>query len=412
MKNFTLLGLLLSFALSALAQWTSLNSGTTMNLSVINFNQGSLFTAGKGAPPASVPGSIFKSDNGGNTWFNVANNSSGFTDISFLTINHGIAIPRKKDSIFRTTDAGNNWQREYSPNCFGGSYGFPDVYFTDSMTGYSPGFKTTDAGATWVLQNGALNSFPYTPSAITFINDSTGIVAGNNYWGQNYKTTNRGINWTPVNVPFHSWEILSMHMADAQTGYCTGIKYATVQEAEILKTTDSGNNWTSIYTTPLTSLLLSVFCTDTSICYAVGTKGTILKTINGGTTWTSQYSGTMKTLSKILFTDANTGYIVGDSGVILKTTNAGGATGIDDYAPLVKYLSIYPNPAKDIMMVKSGTEVLRITICSLDGKILIDENYLPGNFNQSIGLEGITRGIYIVTILTVEGIQKIKLLKE
>jgi photosystem II stability/assembly factor-like uncharacterized protein len=402
-----------SFA-SAEAQWIPLNTGTTSDLFVITKNQaGDLFAASRGSSSLPTPGIIIRLANGGSFWSTVAANTSGFTDISFLSATTAVAIPRTKDTILRTTDGGSSWQQEYSQNCFGSVYGFPNVHFTDAMTGYAPGYKTTDGGASWVLQYQAVNMFPYTPSAIAFVNDSTGIIAGNNYWGLNYKTTNRGVTWTPVNVPFHTWEILSLSMPTEYTGYCTGIKYASVKEAEIIKTSDGGDNWTSIYTGPYSSLLRSIFCTDSNTCYAVGYKGTIIKTTNGGMNWAPQPSGTTQTLNKVFFTDANTGYIAGDSGVILKTSNAGGPTAVRHISSSANAVSIYPNPAKEGVAIGSFTEVYKVQLIALSGAVVKEQLFEAGAVNPYVSLTGISPGAYFVQVYDRDGTRaSTKLIKQ
>src|SRR5439155_6186286 len=98
------------------------------------------------------PGILNKSDDAAHTWYNVAGNVSGFSDIIFPSGNLGLAIPKSRDTIFKSTDSGNTWQQQYSLNCYAGGYGFTDVCFTDSLTGYAPGYKTTDGGTSWFLQ--------------------------------------------------------------------------------------------------------------------------------------------------------------------------------------------------------------------------------------------------------------------
>ncbi len=380
---------------SVKGQWTQLNSGTTKNLSAMSQNQaGSLFAVSAGSL-----GIILKSDDNGDTWYDVAANTHGFSDIVFVDENTGLAIPENQDTIFRSLDGGNTWQHQYSPNCSGWGYGFPEVYFTDSMTGYSPGYKTTDGGDSWFLQNQLLNSFPYVPNAISFINDSTGIVAGFAYVGVNYKTTDYGNTWTAVNIPMYTWEIYSLHFPTAQTGYCTSQKFQSAHESQIIKTTDGGDNWSEIYTTSMSSLFNSIYCTDDNTCYAVGNNGNILKTIDGGVTWGVQNSGTTQSLREVFFTDANTGYIIGDNGIILKTTNAGGATGLNQFSDPENSISLYPNPFHDTFTIQVNLEnspCSQFTLYNSFGQEIISQT-LKKNTNI-IDLSAYSNGIYFYTL--------------
>ena len=349
-RSSVIIALLHFILMTASGQWIPMNSITNLNLSVIHQTpSGSLLVAGNDNSESS--GIIIKSDNGGFTWYSVAVNSKGFSDIAFPSATMGIAIPKSKDTIFKTFDGANTWQSYYSLNCFGGGYGFPQVVFTDSVTGYAPGYQTSDGGSSWVLQNHAVNFFPFVPVGIIFLNDSTGIVVGYGYSGGTYKTTDRGITWLPVPVPYWTWEIYSAYFPTASIGYCTGNKYQSVHESEILKTVDGGDTWSSIYTHSPFVYYLSVFCNDSNTCYAVGSGGNIIKTTDGGITWGFQSSGTTRTLRKVFFTDANTGYIVGDSGTILKTINGGGPLGIPESASKDDF-DVFPVPAHDELTIR------------------------------------------------------------
>jgi photosystem II stability/assembly factor-like uncharacterized protein len=275
----------------------------------------------------------------------VVNHRSGFTDVAFPSPTVALGIPSTRDSIYRSNDGGTTWAQEYSPNCNGQFRGFPDVQFTDALTGYSPGYKTTDGGSTWFLQYQMFQTFPYIPTGISFQDDSTGVVVGYEYWGAIGKTTDQGLTWYWTHTPYDTWEIYSVHFPTRLIGYATSYKYAAAQEAEIIKTTDGGENWLSIYTTSLSKRFFSIHCTDANTCYAVGNNGTIEKTTDGGATWNAQVSGTTHTLRKVIFTDANTGYIVGDSGTILKTTNAGGLTSVQPNHRSSGFVSVFPNPS-------------------------------------------------------------------
>jgi len=85
------------------------------------------------------------------------------------------------------------------------------------------------------------------------------------------------------------------------------------------------NNYSQwiLQTSGVTGYLWSVFFVDTSEGFCVGENGTILKTTDGGTIWNSMYCPINENLLDIFFVDSSIGYIVGNSGTILKTTNGG-----------------------------------------------------------------------------------------
>ena len=87
----------------------------------------------------------------------------------------------------------------------------------------------------------------------------------------------------------------------------------------------------------------------------------ILKTTDSGANWTAQTSGTTNWLSSVYFTDANTGYAVGAGGTILKTTDGGG-TFVERNMQETPALHIYPNPF------------------STTAKIILPESFNTGTF--------------------------------
>lgn len=108
----------------------------------------------------------------------------------------------------------------------------------------------------------------------------------------------------------------SINFTNSSVGWAVG------SSGKIIKTTDSGTNWTA-QTSGTTTALKGVFAADTNNVWAVGNDGGILYTSNGGTTWTGQTSGTSVTLYGVFFANSTTGWAGGDSGTILYTTNSG-----------------------------------------------------------------------------------------
>jgi Segregation and condensation complex subunit ScpB/Photosynthesis system II assembly factor YCF48 len=69
--------------------------------------------------------------------------------------------------------------------------------------------------------------------------------------------------------------------------------------------------------------ILSVHSADAQTGWAVGTGGTILATRDGGTSWEPQKSETEHNLFGVHFVDAHTGWAVGTGGTILATRDGG-----------------------------------------------------------------------------------------
>jgi len=85
---------------------------------------------------------LYRTSDGGETWeaIRVASRS-GLWDMCWLTPQLGYAIG---DSLYKTTDGGSHWQAIRQGTLRGW------VYFLDSLHGWIPGARTTDAGASWL----------------------------------------------------------------------------------------------------------------------------------------------------------------------------------------------------------------------------------------------------------------------
>ena len=140
-----------------------------------------------------------------------------------------------------------------------------------------------------------------------FINSSTGFGAGE--WGIFIKTTNSGINWTPLPCFTHDW-IFSLAFQDANTGLAGGSDY-------VYRTTDGGYNWAAVLSNQdyqynnAAYIGNNTYILSASNYYSVG-RNMVFRTTNSGTQWTSQTYETDTAgymLSTIRFLNNSTGFI-------------------------------------------------------------------------------------------------------
>jgi photosystem II stability/assembly factor-like uncharacterized protein len=98
------------------------------------------------------------------------------------------------------------------------------VYFSDANTGYAVGgmgtiLKTSDGGATWVIQNSGITTYL---NAVVFTDANTGYAVGG--LGKILKTINGGANWTAQISNVNTTDNLnSVYFTSADTGYVAGI---------------------------------------------------------------------------------------------------------------------------------------------------------------------------------------------
>ncbi len=137
------------------------------------------------------------------------------------------------------------------------------------------------------------------------------IACGKN--GIILRSTNSGNNWTStINGSVDLFSVCSI----SSTYWITGAG------GVCLKSTDSGLSW-SQQQTNTTSSLKSIYFLDNLTGWAAGSAGVILRSTNGGVNWSQQSSGTSSDLNSIKFSSSSTGFVCGKSGILLRSTNGG-----------------------------------------------------------------------------------------
>lgn len=272
---------------------------------------------------------IFESDDAGKTWTQRCFDKleiGGFG--SFYCFNHLKIFAGN----YRSYDGGNSWQKT-------GDFDGAPMYFFNAKEGIAARggsiYKTTDGGMSSEL---VFDSVTYAGfNFIQFLDNRTGYASGGVSFdsynsGLIVKTTDGGNTWQPLPDKFKS--IISMSFITADMGYIIiNLHEGSVVEtyksgAELLKTTDGGDTWTSINDKIYDEFYIIPFRCYFSdeqhgfLCGA-GTSGSkILSTSDGGKTWKEEYAGTSSDylLIKMAFTSSKTGYAIGNNGLLLKRT--------------------------------------------------------------------------------------------
>lgn len=389
------------FIENCLGQWMLQNSGTTVNLTKIQF----------------------------------ANSQTGWAC--------GYQSLPTQYALIKTTDGGTSWVSQV-PNLPSGDR-FISLYFTDANTGYA-------AGADGLLKttNGGSNYFAVTNTAIVvydcfFMNANTGWIAWMDTSARVAKTTNGGVNWTPLGTGLNSTDqIYYICFANVNTGWCTGYNsiYRTTNggtnwivqshqqvssigkicavspdsaliaaNESVLTTANGGINWT-IRTIQTFYATKGIYFFNFNTGYVSTVNGRIYKTTNNGLNWTMQVSNLPQVLNSIYFTSQNTGYVCGSGGNIYKTVNGGviGIGNIENEIPSeFKLNQNYPNPFNPVTSikytipsnVKRETSIVKLLIYDLLGKevaVLVNEKQSPGTYEVTFDGTSYPSGIYFYTL--------------
>ncbi len=154
--------------------------------------------------------------------------------------------------------------------------------------------------------------------------DTTTSILYSDDIGINYYELHSG---SPIHHDSHNWRFLSPDTLiytyisnEGQTFYCSTSYDGGVT---ILSKTFNGvwNNLSASWRYP--AKINDSCYLDRHTGIIVGTDGNILKTEDTGQSWTNIYSGVVENLRDIEFTDRETGFVVGNFGRILKSVDGG-----------------------------------------------------------------------------------------
>jgi photosystem II stability/assembly factor-like uncharacterized protein len=238
---------------------------------------------------------VWKTTNGGTTWTNILTTGGS---LGFI---NGIVFSRTMPSfgfiqsdppngtpqpfwIAKTTDGGNNWAVTSAPS-MSSTYGIFNtlVAIDNQFYGYGvypdPNVHiTTDGGTTWNSRNlGITGNGTY---GFAFSSDKTyGIAVTENSLPTIGRTTNGGVNWSPVNTGSVTYIDFWHRM---KWVYGTSVCFLTGETSTgsiVKKSTDNGATWVT-QTTPAVSGLMNIDLVNSSgsvYAYAVANDGKVIR---------------------------------------------------------------------------------------------------------------------------------------
>ena len=84
-----------------------------------------------------------------------------------------------------------------------------------------------------------------------------------------------------------------------------------------------------------------------------------------------------------------------------------GVVGTEDFT--ADKFSVYPNPVKDMLNIKSTASVDNVTVYDILGKVVLQEN--PGKISPAINMSGLASGSYLVKVTIGNSSKTVKVLK-
>lgn len=390
---------------------------TLSSISIVNTSVIWAIALDNSAAPDYTIKEFTKSTDGGETWtpgtINLGANTSGLGITSISAISDQIAwisaAPDVSDfgGVWKTIDGGLTWTKQTTAlfnNPIDSYTSF--VHFWDASNGVTGGdtengtfeiYTTSNGGNNWNRVIGA-----NIPSSLVGEMGYVGVtsVVGNIFWfgtsaGRIFKSIDKGLSWTVTQTPSTDFNLGldRFTFSDANNGLFMDHNNTTT----LYKTTDGGNNWTSI-TTPgfYKTNIAYIPGTSTVIAGAAANPFSSSYSTDNGSTWTTidsgVFHGTLAFLndsfgfSAGINTNATTGGISKFAGLPLKTPSF----------EADKQIVAYPNPTNGILKINSNNSLIKeVSVYDLLGKEVFNSKFSPLN-NVNLDLNSLQAGNYIL----------------
>ena len=359
-----------------------------------------------------------------------------------------VVVVGNNGTILKTIDGGANWIAKYSNN----NYDLIKVQFPTATVGYAIGgnpstglgilLKSINGGETWstiILQDLTIIK------DISCVNENVFYLTGsdsNNY--KLLKTSNGGISFVTVSTDVLGGNFIQF--INEQVGYSSSL-------SEILKTTDGGQTWNTIYNNGVASF----YFFNENIGF-VNSGNEILRTANGGVSYSLMGSINSNSFNSklfattenvvwgvpgecllngdpcysfkyelinttsfqqtygihfrdIYFASPTIGYGVGWQGIQKNTTGTILDLNEDNKNNFIK---IYPNPTSDKINIQIDNNINQtfiVEITDVLGKIVFQHEYQT-NEETTINTSAFSKGIYLLTVQNQDKKQTQKLIVE
>ena len=394
MKNILLFAsvLIILFAPDLKSQWFIQNSGNANNFSA-------LWAVDANTAYATTQYALYKTSNGGASWFVNLSYSAYFDDVEFVNPNTGYCIGRASGGshLFKTTNAGTGWfVISNIPVLYKCSLSFLNAT-TGAVATFGGVYQTTDGGLTWFNNQGGPDYFT-----------DVAYVSPDSIWvttdvGNLERSVTGGALWQGVGISYGSPQH-GCFFLNNNTGW------VVTSNGGVYKSTTAG--WIPWVNHPVGIAgceLDGVYFYDEMTGWVCGCNGSIHGTTDGGLTWTQQSIGTTSKLVDIKFVNALTGWAVGESGRILNTTNGGvspnGIEPVSNELPDKFQLSQnYPNPFNPTTKIKFDIAFagpVKISVFDVLGReisVPLNEILNPGKYEINFDGSDIPSGIYYYRI--------------
>lgn len=442
MKKVLLSAFALMVSSSAFSQyWSTQNTGFSTpsrgisGMEVYDANTAWAF-AYDGVTPTNNVQEFTKTSNGGTTWtsgtINVGNPALTITNISGVsgtTAWVGALLSTSSDglgAVYKTVNGGTTWIAQQAFSTAGESYlNFVHAFDANNViVGGDPEnaefelYTTSNGGSSWTR---VLDANLPNPNIGEYGYNAGYYAVGNNIFfytnkGRIYKSTDKGLNWT-IAFTGSTYSLTDfggatvngdMAWSDANRGIVFKRNFlgTTPTALAIYRTTDGGTTWSTVTFTGITAannINDITYVPGTNILVATSssqTTGGSWKSLDNGSTWTALDTGVQHL--NVRCSDVSTCY----SGGFNTSATVGGMfkssqnLGVADTSKAINVLSMYPNPTKGEVNIKTDKKIKSTTVLDLSGKVVATGS------SEKVNLSGFTKGTYLITVEFADGSTK------
>ncbi len=310
-------------------------------------------------------GYVLKTTNGGNSWDTITTNSIPdtyfYNAVTFTDTAHGTLVGNG-GIIFTTSDGGRNWKQVYNYTAY------TQMQFISPASGFAIAGKnqllsTTDSGNIWnIVHKGTVSDSVFT--TVFFTDKQTGYIGGVADYSVGFvlKTTDGGSTFRSVYTGFPG-QVKYLNFLNKDTGFVVTLYYPATMKGgggeTLARTTDGGNTWQQIlnYSDDNTFDPGAIQFVDASTAYLLFNNGTFKKSTDCGTTWDSVTTLSI-TSNQLFFTDRKNGYVLADNtdnNVIAKTMDGGRTWNYDILNMSTIYYMCFTDSLNGIVIGNGGT---------------------------------------------------------